>query len=105
MSNENSPVIQETLAQVVALLRQDFKPLGSYRFVAIDENTLRVNKGGRNVDIRYDAVTDLYDVQKHTINQKTFDVATTEHKGLFADQLGDALGHLDGRSRKQGLAR
>ena len=64
--------------------------LAKFKFIKIDEKTLRVHKGKKNLDIKYNEGTDLYDIKKHTIG-KNFDVKTVEVDGIYNDQLKDIV--------------
>ncbi|GAB3645024.1 ferredoxin reductase domain-containing protein [Ramlibacter alkalitolerans] len=100
------PVRQEIARQVQASLLSLGQDPRACTFVLMNDGALRVNKGNRNVDIKLDEASDLYDVQLHTIDKKTFDVTTKEHKGVFFDQLPDMLKHLTPqRNRDRGLDR
>ena len=89
----------------VATIASQARALGitGETLVEVDENTLRIvharvdrksvapRKHFANVDIRYDAGNDLYDVAIHTIHNDTFTIATREIEGIYADQLADLL--------------
>ena len=85
-----SEVIKTIMKQV------DAKYLGfaGYRLVKIDDNTLRINKGKKNVDISYNEGLDLYDVKLIKV-KKDFSWETKELRGMYWDQLRDLIsGHL-----------
>jgi hypothetical protein len=93
-------VVETTAAQV----RAQFDLAGA-RLIQMDERTLRVSlaereegRHYRNVDIAYNAGSDLYDVQVHTMDRETLGFETSYGDGLYFDQLGDLLAgrlHLD----------
>ena len=60
-------------------------------FIAIDDETLRVHskhgRNVRNVDIRYVAGDDLYEVSVHTFRSSEYNVTTKTTVGVFAEDL------------------
>ena len=66
-----------------------------FLFIRMSGDTLRINKGRKNLDIRYDAGADLYDLSKHTI-QPNLSVKTEQIKGVFWDQLQEILAEFFG---------
>ena len=60
-------------------------------FVKIDNNTLRVNKGSKNMDISYNEGLDLYSIKKHTLNKKDYSTKTEELNHIYFDQLKELI--------------
>lgn len=75
-----------TVSTVVATICDQLSALGlkprGLRFVAFDESTLKISRGERGVLIRYNAGTDLYDLEK-------YEGLTVEPlvEGVYADNL------------------
>ena len=57
-----------------------------FKRVAIDDLTLRFNKGKTNVDVKYNVGLDLYDVTVHKTN-KNWETKSKTTKGMYFDQL------------------
>lgn len=64
--------------------------LMGFQFVRMSDETLRVRRDNRNLDIKYNYGTDLYDLTKHTI-LKDLTVETKEVENVFFDQLQDII--------------
>ena len=62
------------------------KALG-FKFVQLNEKTLRIHKGRKNFDIELDEGLDLYIVKKHLINRKDFSVKSEVKEAVFFDDL------------------
>lgn len=82
------------ISQTVQTIAQQLKYAGvlqirGLKLVAMDENTLRVNKGWKNIDIKYNGGSDLYDVTVHLTNRKTLDTKSKTTEGVYCDQLAD----------------
>lgn len=60
-------------------------------FITMDDHTIRVHRRNKNLDISYDEGSDLYNISKHTLNQKTLETTTEKVEGLYYDQLQDAI--------------
>jgi len=58
-----------------------------FRIVKLSDNGLRLNKGQKNFDIVYNRGSDLYNIQKHKINRKTFEVKTEHLNGVFFEDV------------------
>ena len=92
-SKPNPPTHATTTPTVKTIMDQiDWRDLNlaKFKFIKIDENTLRVHKGKKKLDIKYNEGTDLYDIKKHTI-KKNLDVKTEEIDGIYNDQLKDII--------------
>lgn len=78
--------VTETIAQQVQ--QAGIRPTA---LVRIDDDTLRVHvkrgRNVRNVDVRYDAGLDLYDVSVHRFQAPTYEVATETFEGVYADSM------------------
>jgi len=57
-----------------------------FQFVQITKDTLRVHKGSKSLDIRYDFGLDIYEVNKHTI-QPDLTIITERIESVFCDGL------------------
>lgn len=64
--------------------------LMSFKFIRMNDDTLRVHRDNRNLDIKYNYGTDLYDLTKHTI-RKDLTVETEEVENVFFDQLQNII--------------
>ena len=64
--------------------------LRGFKFIRMNDETLRVHKGNKNLDIKYNYGVDLYDLSKHTI-RKNLTVETEEVENVFFDQLQDII--------------
>jgi len=64
--------------------------LMGFQFVRMNDETLRVHKGNKNLDIKYDYGVDLYDLTKHTI-RKDLTIEAEEVENVFFDQLQDII--------------
>ena len=64
--------------------------LMGFQFVRMNDDMLRVRRDNRNLDIKYNYGTDLYDLTKHTI-RKDLTVDTEEVENVFFDQLQDII--------------
>jgi hypothetical protein len=67
--------------------------LMGFQFVRMNDETLRVHRDNRNLDIKYNYGTDLYDLTEHTI-LKDLTVETEEVENVFFDQLQDIIGEF-----------
>ena len=61
-----------------------------FQFIRMSGDTLRIHKGRKNLDIRYNAGSDLYDLSKHTM-KRDLSVKTEQIKGVYWDQLQEIL--------------
>lgn len=57
-----------------------------FQFVQITNDTLRVQKGSKSLDIRYDFKLDLYEVNKHTV-RPDLTIITERIESAFCDEL------------------
>ena len=64
--------------------------LMDFEFIRMNDETLRVHKGNKNLDIKYNYGVDLYDLTEHTI-LKDLTVETEEVENVFFDQLQDII--------------
>ena len=64
--------------------------LRGFKFIRMGSDTLRVHRDNRNLDIKYNYGTDLYDLTEHTI-LKDLTVETEEVENVFFDQLQDII--------------
>ena len=65
--------------------------MAKFRFVKMDEETLRINKGKKNFDIRYDVGSDTYEVLEHKMNARTFEVKTEKYKDVYWEDLANRI--------------
>jgi hypothetical protein len=80
------------MSEIVRTIASQLKALNvslkGKALVKMDENTLRVSGGGRNVDIEYDHGSDTYNVTIHKINRKDFSVETCEKaRDVYVESL------------------
>ena len=64
--------------------------LMDFKFIRMSDDTLRAHRDNRNLDIKYNYGTDLYDLTEHTI-LKDLTVETEEVENVFFDQLQDII--------------
>ena len=64
--------------------------LMGFEFIRMSDDTLRVHRDNRNLDIKYNYGVDLYDLTKHTI-LKDLTVETEKVENVFFDQLQDII--------------
>ena len=82
--------MNQTIETVMEQINWRILHLRGFQFIQMSGDTLRVHKGKKNLDIRYDSGADLYDLSKHTI-QPDLSVKTEQIKGVFWDQLQDIM--------------
>lgn len=82
-----SEIQKETMNQInwQILARRGF------RFVGMDDNTVRLNLNHKNLDITYNVGSDLYDVEKHTMNKDLTKIKSEKINGLYFDQLPETI--------------
>lgn len=98
-----SAVVQETARQVLALSNKARRAVGlGHTLLAIDDTTLRVSlarvergRTFRNVDIKYNRGSDLYDVTIHLLDRHKLGqddcCKSRTVEGVFNDQLGEVV--------------
>lgn len=83
---QNSQTVKTIVSQLTGLNPKSV-------FMALDDTALRVHsktgRNVRNVDIRYIAGDDLYEVSVHTFRSPEYDVTTKTTVGVFAEDLGN----------------
>lgn len=79
----------ETQETIVYQVRAAGIDTNRYTLVSLNENAVRFNKGRKNVDITYQPGPDLYKVEVHKINGKTFEVSTETFNYVYCDALGN----------------
>jgi len=88
---EISSTVQNIIDQIMAIRGKG----PGVSLLIVDEITLRVHrKRGRkvtNVDIRYEAGSDLYTVSMHTFSSPKYQYKTAIHEDVCADMLPDLI--------------
>jgi len=90
----------EIIANQLRYSHTSFKQRWSVkRMVRVDDNTLRLNVGGKgklplNVDIRYDFGTDTYSIKAYQIKKDMAVYEVYEEDGIYAESLSPTLDRL-----------
>lgn len=66
-----------------------------FRFVGLDDKTLRLNLGKKNMDIEYNEGTDTYRIKKHIIDKDT-NVTTEIIDDIYFDDLENIIDEFFG---------
>lgn len=85
-----SEIVQTTSTQIQTIIRKQFLNPKLFRYVKLDELTLRVNHGRRNVDITYDLNADSYKVTVHQLKRDLTSTSTTT-EGVYVENLANFI--------------
>lgn len=82
--------ISQTVSTIAEQVNAGELKLARFLLIQVDDNTLRVKKGKRSMDIEYDYGTDTYTTTLSLPHNK-WETATARESGIYGDMLQDLI--------------